>query len=111
MLNVTPVRDGAVLVNSLLNTVSMSVKSRSLLGTCDISYQMLSSASLGIFSEIIHCLSQVVHALFRHRLFMSLGADEVFNEGFDESISYLDGVIGHSEEVAYRDGRNIGAAR
>ena len=66
MLKVSPVGDGAVLVDAiavtvlysssaiyLLNMSSIIVLSRGLLDTCDIPYHMLSSAAVGILSEIL----------------------------------------------------------
>ena len=62
----SPVGDGAVLVDaiamtvvlnslsvmSLLNMSFRSVQSCGLFGTCDMTYQMLPSAAFGILSEI-----------------------------------------------------------
>ena len=65
MLEVSPVGEGAVLVDaiamnvlnssavmSLLNMSSISVHSCGLFGTCDMPYQILSRAAVGILSEI-----------------------------------------------------------
>ena len=65
MLKVSPVGDGTVLVDamtmtllnsssvmSLLNMSSISVHSCGLFGTCDMPYQILSGATVGILSEI-----------------------------------------------------------
>ena len=67
MLKKGPLGDGAVLVDSiamtvlnastvmsLLNISSVSVHCCGLFGTCDMPYQMLSSAGGGILSEILN---------------------------------------------------------